>query len=155
MFKMRFGCPGLQLGLNVALSCDTATFVRLFPHSCLRLARKCLSCVMFLWACMIFTSRERKYPRNLVMGKFQNLMEQVTTKTWSKLLKETLYQGIQAFIGMRIFSTQVFLLVWKRSKITHLQTPKIERQHNLLQIGKNEIFCFNSLLIWLKLCFCC
>lgn len=52
---------------------------------------------------MTFTSRARKYPRKLVMGKFQNLMEQVTTKTWSKLLKGTLCQGIPAFIGMRDF----------------------------------------------------
>ena len=69
------------------------------------------------------------------MGKFRNLMERVTTKTWSKLLKGTLCQGIQAFIGMRIFSIQVFLLVWRRREIILLLTRKTGSHHNLLQCG--------------------
>lgn len=109
--------------------------------------------IMSLWTCMAFTSRERKYPRKLVMVKFPNLMEQVTTKTWSKLLKGTLYQGIQAFIGMRIFSIQVFL--WRRREIILLLTLKTGSHHNLLQISKTRSFGFNSLLIWLQLSFCC
>ena len=73
---------------------------------------------MSLRACVTFTSRERKYPRKvLVMGKFQNLMERVTTKTWLKLLKGILCQGIRAFTGMRIFSIEVVLPAWKRGGI--------------------------------------
>lgn len=73
---------------------------------------------MSLRACVTFTSRERKYPRKvLVTGKFQNLMERVTTKTWLKLLKGILCQGIQAFIGMRIFSIAMVLPAWKRGGI--------------------------------------
>lgn len=81
------------------------------------------------------------------MGKFQNLMEQVTTKTWSKLLKGTLYQGIQAFIGMRIFSIQVFLLGWSRREIILLLPLKRRSHPDLLQISKTRSFGFNSLLI--------
>lgn len=102
--------------------------------------------IMSLQACVTFTSRERKYPRKLVMGKFQNLMERVTTKTWSKLLKGTLYQGIRAFTGMRIFLIQVFLLVWRRREIILLLTLKTRSHHNLLE-SKTRSFGFNSLLI--------
>jgi len=96
---------------------------------------------------MTFNSRERKYLRKLAMGKFQNLTEQVMTKTWSKLSKGTLYQGIQAFIGMRIFTVQMCLLGWRRREIICLLTLKTGIHHNLPQISKTRSFCFNSLLI--------
>lgn len=70
---------------------------------------------------MTFTSRARKYPRKvLVMGKSQNLTERVTTKTWLKLLKGILCQGIRAFIGMRIFSIEVILPAFKGGGIVLL-----------------------------------
>lgn len=70
---------------------------------------------------MTFTSRARKYPRKvLVMGKSQNLTERVTTKTWLKLWKGILCQGIRAFIGMRIFSIEVVLPAWKGGGIVLL-----------------------------------
>lgn len=69
------------------------------------------------------------------------------TKTWSKLLKGTLCRGIQAFIGMRIVSIEVFLLVWRRGGIIILLNFKIGRHHSFLQMSNARSFGFNSLLI--------
>lgn len=69
------------------------------------------------------------------------------TKTWSKLLKGTLCQGIQAFTGMRLFSIEVFLLVWGRGGVILLLNFKIGSHHDFLQMSCASSFGFNSLLI--------